>query len=391
MDWALDRFTLAQDKKIETLNFSWPRLSLKNIELKNIQGLPPPNVLRIQQADLVFHLWDLKKIDVTIDNARLSLPVSEPIYFYGNYIAENLDVKIACKTLDLQEILPLFPKEKTAKIPANFKGSLINIDVAVTGPHRDPALRGKFDIDQLTFKKFSLRDGSVALNLQGKFSKPDMELTGPVIISRGILTSHNTTVTLEKSKIVFAKDPTNPSLAITGVSVIDSFKITAHLLGDLQRPHLELTSLPPLPEERLLIMLATGKSWASFDSSVEQNQLSPALAKDFIDYFVFGGSGQKLNEQLGIKEINVVFDEEKRGIGVKKKLTKKIDLDYAIDRASDPQTVNAVEQRMGGNLQITNSVSMSAERELKETTAEDPSAASLNADDKILLKYQKNF
>ena len=64
-----------------------------------------------------------------------------------------------------------------------------------------------------------------------------------------------------------------------------------------------------------------------------QGKVSPDLAGDFIDYFVFGGSGARLSEQLGIRGFSVKYDKNKKGLEVKKAISDKLEASYGVEQS----------------------------------------------------------
>ena len=66
--------------------------------------------------------------------------------------------------------------------------------------------------------------------------------------------------------------------------------------------------------------------------SIDSHTVSPELAKDFVQYFAFGGSGNKLAETFGLDDLSFSYGKGKRGIGARKEIGDKLQVKYEIQR-----------------------------------------------------------
>ena len=140
-----------------------------------------------------------------------------------------------------------------------------------------------------------------------------------------------------------------------------------------------------------MVMLATGKRWKGAEASLNNAVISPDLTADFIDYFVFGGMGSKIARQFGISDISLKIDKQTTGIGIKKEVSEKAEISYGIEQSQAKEKEPTVTQKVGGEYKITESVSVEAEKELKQDNETEKTQDKAQTDDKVLIKFKKEF
>ena len=367
-------------------------VELTNLKLSNLKNFPPGTTLEIKS--LFFNLTSLNFNDavVEIENARLKLPISDSIFFFGKIQNGIFNLNVYSNNVDAAEILKLFPGNNTLKY---VKGFLTNVDLDVTGGYRQPIVSGRFVVDKILYKFFSLAQAPGKLNVSLARADGKIIIKGPVFFDQGEILAKNVKAHLESSKVVFTGSPKLPELYLKGNSVVNDTKINIRIIGRRDYPKMELSSTPALPETKLLIMLVTGKGWTGLDESINQGAISPDLAKDALDYFVFGGSGSRIGQRLGIKDVSLSYEQGKKGIAIKEGLTKQIELGYGIQQDQDLQNTNQsiVTQTLGGELMMTDKISVGVERAFKKYydgfSSREP--ISSESDDKLMLKYKKKF
>lgn len=369
-------------------NFAGPK-TLHNLEIKDAKILPEGSILRIQKIEFSFASLSPQGLNLNIHNGRLVVPGSELILFHGGLRNNILDFNLYSKSVNIAELSSLFLEKKDLK---KILGTISGIDIFVKGSLAEPEFQGEFKIEKLLSNGFTLSDCPLVFKLQLKDIKDEVKLFGEVYANAGAASGPKTAVIkLGESKILFSGDPKKASFNLRGISVVEGTKIDIVLKGTLDEPDLRLTSEPSLPKERLLLMLATGKSWKASELALGKGELTVDSVKDFIDYFVFSGSGSKIAEQLGISDISVTFDKQKKGLGVKKSVTDKIDATYAVEQAQQGEETPITSQRLGGEYKITDSLTVGAERELRGEQKNNTSQESPPPDDKIFLKFKKEF
>ena len=67
-------------------------MTYKNITLEDLKWFPTPNILKIQSLAVNIDSIGLEGVTVGIENARLTLPNSDPILFHGKMDKQILDI-----------------------------------------------------------------------------------------------------------------------------------------------------------------------------------------------------------------------------------------------------------------------------------------------------------
>ncbi|MBN2097029.1 MAG: translocation/assembly module TamB domain-containing protein [Candidatus Omnitrophica bacterium] len=363
------------------------KLTLNEVELSGLKGLPGNSLIKIQKAQIQFSLLGIRGLNIKLDNARLRLPNQEVILFYGNYAQVNLDFNIYSSHLDIRGILGLFPKNKFLK---NITGSLRDVDIYLKGTAANPQLSGELAIERLSRESLSASGCPVAFDLTVKDLGPNQKLFGKIELLGGSLSKAKIVeMKLGKSKILFSGPPKSAVIDLTARTVIEKTEIELRLQGTLDQPNLQLESNPPLPQEQLLVMLFTGKSWKSTQEALAQGQISEGLVLDFLDYLVFSGSGAKIAQELGISDFSLKYNQGLEEFNVKKDISEKATLGYGVTQSKTDAGAAEVTQKVGGEYKVTESISVGAEKELKQNgkqAQEQP-----KPDDKVFLKYKKQF
>jgi hypothetical protein len=362
---------------------------LADLEIQDPKLLPEGSVIRIQKVELSFASLSPQGLSLKIHNGRLKVPGCELIPFQGGLKNNILDFNIYSKSVNIGEISKQFLESKDLK---KISGAISGIDIFIRGSLLEPEFEGKCQIEELLSNGFSLSGCPVVFKLRLKDIKDKLKLFGEVYTDAGAASGPKTAVIkLGESKILFSGDPKEAFLNIRGISIVEDTKIEIVLKGRLEQPELKLASEPSLSKERLLLMLATGKSWKASELALSKGELTADSVKDFIDYFVFSGSGSKIAQQLGISDFSVTFEKQKKGLGVKTSVTDKIDATYAVEQTQQDGETAVTTQRLGGEYKITDSLTVGAEKELRAEQTANASQESVPPDDKVFLKFKKEF
>ena len=363
-------------------------LTFQNIEIEDVYGLPQGSILKIQKLDTRVVSFGLGGVFLDVFNGRLFLPNSDPILIQGDFKNGILNLNAYSKQVGLRALFDLFAENKALK---NISGVISDLDIDIKGSFLEPQLTGNFFIKQLSHNGFSILDGPGKLSLNLKDIKDDLGLNGEIIINSGMISAYNTIITIQPSKIIFLGNPKNPSFDFKGISNIEKTKINISLKGTIDRPEIKLTSNPQKAQEKLLIMLATGKGWSRTESGIKKGQLTPDVAADFIDYFVFGGSGSKLARQFGISRLSVKFDKNTKGFGVTKEVTNKTEVSYGVEQTQIEGQNGKATQKVGAGYKLTNTISLEGEREVQQQDKASQTQDESKSNDKLILKYEKKF
>lgn len=371
-------------------------LRLSNLTLRKLKDFPSGSVLEIESLFIDLSSLSLEDAVIEIENARLKLPSSGSIFIFGTLRKGILDFNVYSNNVDAKEVLMLFPKK-----PNSFrfvKGYLTDVDIDIKGTYAKPVFIGQFFVDKISYKDFILSKAPGRGHLSIERREGKTGLYGPLSFKEGDVLAKKIQAHLEESKVIFAGPPKNPVLDLYGYSMVEELKINIRIEGSRERPQMELSSNPSFPETKLLLMLVTGKGWTGLDESLTQGTISPDLAKEAVDYFVFGGSGSRLANKLGIKDVSISFDQGKKGIALKKDLTRQIEIGYGVEqeREEEPggQSASTVTQKVGGEIKMTDHISVGVEREFRkhyDPQLSSPESLPQETDDKLLLKYEGKF
>ena len=378
-------------------------LVLSELEAEGFDPLPQGSTLQVQR--LQFDAVRRRLEPASVLNARLHLPASDPVLASGMIRPEALDLDLYSKHVDVTTLADIFPRWALVQYA---KGTLTDVSIQVSGPWRQPTATGHFLIEEFVRRGVLIRDaeGSFALTLG--YTEDGLQVEGVVRPYRGIVHAKNTDIRLEPSQIRFDKNSKNPEFDLYGNATIDDVRIHVSLKGTRQSPDLRLTSEPSMPQEWLLVMLATGRRWRGAETSLTQGQISPDLAKDFLDFFVLGGLGSRIAQRFGVTDISLIFDPMERRVGAAATIADKLEVSYETDQPKPSTTLDPASMkdaqpttyRVGAGLKLTpdSQVKIEGERQLESgtgtaevgpnptTTGPEPKTR-----DSIFLKFQKKF
>jgi len=366
-------------------------LVIDNLELKNIPKLPEGSVIRIQRITAHLTGLNVKALTVNVQNTRVVLPDSDPVVISGHLKDGLMDFNIYSQGFTVTELKEYFPDLK-ALIP--LKGEASGVDLYISGDYREPNIKGNLIIENFMYKGFILTQSPLSIDVQLKDIDKDVQIYGLVKLEKGSFqTTKKVLVKLTPSVFKFSGLWSDPELNLHGVSKVGKTTIQIAIKGHLPEPDINLTSEPPASKEKLMIMLATGKSWESFDRALDGTLTSGDLTKDFIDYFIFAGRGNQFAQRYGVSEFSITFEETRQGISAKKELGDKIEVGYEAERVID-RSREGVEttQKLGGEYKVNENVSVGLEREIKQEFLDGLSDEVRDeAEDTIFIEYKKKF
>ncbi|MFH1858462.1 MAG: translocation/assembly module TamB domain-containing protein [Candidatus Omnitrophota bacterium] len=365
-------------------------LTYKDIELKDLQGLPSGSFLRIQRLTVTTAFPDIRRSTVEVYNGRLRPAGFEPIVFSGTYRNGDADLSFYTRSLDWRQTLSLFPR--VSSVLKSFSGTAMDVDGRLSGPLTQPSLKGTFQAAEFLGKRFSVVESPSSFEFRVTNVVPKFRLEGEIVFKSGtIRIMDRSTMTLLESKVLFSGDPKTPTFQVKAEATIEGVRIYLTFNGTVQQPELVLTSDPPMPQERLLLMLATGKGWQSLDKALEERALSPNIAGDFVDYFFLSGSKNRLAQRLGLNILSVSYDDQTKGVKVEKTVTDRLKARVGIEEKKTEATRTTTET-LGTGVQVTGSISIEGERKIKQVQDQaDPTKQNAPPEDAVVLKYKKEF
>ena len=366
------------------------KVYLQDIQITNAAWLPSGASLFIKELDADINFLDLKNSFLEVHNAVLKLSDSSVFLFHGKMEKSLLEANLYSKSINLKTFAQSFPDKS---LQDKLSGIVEDIDIYFKGSLMKPKIVGSLSIRKTDYDDFSVQESPINFDFVFSDLLDDPKIFGTVFIDGGILKGKNTAVlTLKPSKLFFYGDYKNPQFDLKASSVVEKVKINLALKGDLRSPDLRLISDPHLSQEQLLMMLATNKRWKEVDKLFDSGSLSAAAAVDFMDYFIFSSSAGKLSKMLGISDFSFKFDKKSQSASVTKEINPKTDVTYGVSRESiQVKDKPVATHNLGAEYKITDNLSVSAEKEIKQYNKESQNSEKEPTNDKLLLKYQKNF
>ncbi len=360
----------------------------KDITIDRFRGIAQGISAKIQEINFSFPNLKLEGITLKVTNGRLELSKETPVIFQGVYQNKTLDFNIYASTIDLKRISVLFPN---ISVLNNIRGTVVNPDIYVKGRWLDKKISGEFMVRDGFYKEFKLAECFVTVNCTLKKIKNELSIVGNVDLKQGVLTIRKTNIQIEGGRIILAENLKDSFFDLKGFSLIDDTKINIVFKGTLYNPDLRLTSDPRLPKDTLLLMLATGRRWQDLKSPTPAGEFNINVIKDFIDYFVLGGSASNFAKSLGISDISLTYTTESKGIKATSPVSDKLGVTYGVEQKQPQGKPAATQYDVGAELKVTDTVSVEAERTVKQQSDQITGAEQQQPDDKILLKFKKKF
>ncbi len=386
------------------------------LRLHDVQWTDAPFAadVSVQRIEIQWPIqWDRVQL---IENARLRLPLSEPILLAGSQQHGRFDLKLYAKTLDVHEVVALLTH---APAWQSLAGIVNDLDVSIEGPVNGLMWRGSWQVTRLSRYDFTITEcpGTFTLTMRGLPATLTTE--GDITCQAGTVSSRQTVASLLPSQVVFTPTAVGVSATfdVQATSTVGGTPIRMALRGTTQQPDLRLTSTPPLPQGVLLAMLVTGKQWKGAQDALTQGVISSDLALDFIDYFVLGGLSGKIANRFGISGLSLRHNPETNRVGVETTLVDKLSVGVEVEPStligisgtpSPPSTPtdatatrSPIPYKVGAEYKVneTTALSLEGERTVLDHTASTSASpadaqtqpAGPQTDDKVLLKFKKQF
>jgi hypothetical protein len=336
-------------------NFS-KKLILQEVSFDKLKWLPKDNKLEVQNLEVYLNPFYLRGKSIDIKNGRLKISGANIILFYGHCKNNLLDFNIYFKDIDIEDILETFAKEKALK---GIGGTISDSDIKVKGLFLEPELTGSFQIEKLYRNDISLLDSSGEIKLILKNIENNIKIYGDIEVKTGkIKSKRSAVIKVNPSKIIFSGDPKIPSFDAKGLAKVENTKIDITLKGTVKEPDLKLYSDPVYPQDKIALMLMTNKSWAGTENSLmNKGQDLGGVSRDLVDYFIFGGSENKIIQYFQDKGISFKYD------------TKTIGTEY----------------------KVTDTIAVGAEKEIAADKEDKENANATTSENKVILKYKKDF
>ncbi|MFH1996871.1 MAG: translocation/assembly module TamB domain-containing protein, partial [Candidatus Omnitrophota bacterium] len=364
-------------------------LVYQDIEFHGLKWLPKGNSLKIQRLEISLSSFSLEGLNIKIQNGRIQFSGSETILFYGEFRNGTLNVSAYTSSISIRDTLDLFAETAALK---KISGSLSNVDINIKGSFLDPEIQGSFLVKKLSRDMFTMADCPGKLNLKLADIKDALKINGEILLESGALSGPKTAlIRIKESRILFTGDPNIPTLHLRGTSAVEDVTISILLKGTFDEPDLKLTSQPAMDQDRLLLMLATNKTWKSVETALHKQELSADIAKDFLDYFVFSGSGDKIAQKYGIRDILVKYNGTMTKVGATKDITANTAVSYSVAQQQEKEKNPSLSHKVGTEYKINEAISITGEKEIKQNSEAEQTRDEQKTDDKVMLKFKKEF
>lgn len=364
-------------------------LVYQNIEFHDLKWLPAGNVIKIQRLEISLDSFSLQGLNIKIMNGRVKFPNTETMLFQGTYQNGEMNFSAYTNEIAVTNILDLFAETSALK---NIAGLFKDVDIDIKGTFLEPEIHGSFLLLKLSRDKFKMTDCPGKLDLKLSDIKDNIRINGNIVLEKGQISGPKTAIiTVGESKISFQGDPENPSVEFRGSSIVENVNINILLKGSFEKPDLKITSKPTMDQDRLLLMLATNKTWKSFETALNKQELSIDIAKDFLDYFIFSGTGEMMAKKYGIRDISVKYSDSVTGVGATKDITSNTAVSYSVEQQHEKEKTPTISQKVGTEYAITKNVSISGEKEIKMNSEDPKTTENSKTDDKVMLKFKKEF
>ena len=348
------------------------------------------SVVRVQEFSMRLVKFSIDGLQVGIINARVLDPRADPVVINGEFHDGHYDLNTYSSSLDLAALRRVIKKFRN---PPPLQGELKDIDLRVSGTLTRPALKGTFLVDHVPQNGFVLHDAPVRCDLYFERIGGLWSPYGKLSIMQGWLQAPHALVRLHESHVIFAGDVRDPQLDIKGDATVARTHIEITVKGTRKDPQVHLASDPPLSEELLILMLTTGKRWDSLNTGMMTRKMTPELTGDFVDYFVFGGTGLHVAKFLGLSGISYKLDGTTQGVTFNKDLSERLGVGYGVVLGTTgPQGRREVTQTLDSEYRLSDKVTVSVQKEVlpaQRSSAEAP--VRRIPDDRVYLKFRTQF
>ena len=162
------------------------------------------------------------------------------------------------------DIVPLnVPGKPAPAPPASAPAATTNDGPGSIAVNAPPVDKWKFNIDIKTDDPFYVRgnlaNGKVFVDLHLRGTGAQPLLDGNVSVKDLVATLPFSRLEIADGNITFSPDqPLNPVLDLTGTSTIRNYLVTLYITGRAKDPKITFSSDPPLAQEQIVSLLATG-------------------------------------------------------------------------------------------------------------------------------------
>lgn len=366
-------------------------LVYENLVFQNMTGWPEGAELKIQRFMIRLKGLDINDAELEIHNARLALPFSEPIVFFGQYRDRLFKGNVFTSEVSVDQALRVFDVRDVF-----VKGDISKIDIYLEGPLNKIAINGKFTLKDLTFKKIHVEGVHSRISGEIEFNPITTKIDSNVLIALkdGKISTRGLNLSVDESRIKLENNAKDILLDIRAFTYVKKVRVNVNVTGTREFPDIRLVSTPSYPPETIMSMLITGKVPDPQAGVGMRSGLAPEVAKDALDYYMFAGGGSILAQKIGLTDVSILYEKGQRGVGVTKAVSDQLDLGYEVKQVDQRDGTITLDQKIGGEFKVTDSVSVSVDKAIstpqqQEHTVDQRPVS--RTEETILLKYKKDF
>ena len=367
---------------------------LKHVAIRDIQikgkpcnRLPHGFVLRVSKVDVYFSVPWLTGLNVEVYNGRLLLPYGGVIMVYGMYQDQVFEGDVFASGVRVGDIRRISGDDRLFQ---DVDGIVSRLECRLKGGLSGLEARGKGFLSQFSGKNFNIRDCPVGFQVKAEKAGA---VTGSVDIYSGKLSLPKSRMEIKTGNVYLEKDIQSSRMNLRASSVVEKTKIDIVLKGTFREPALRLTSDPPRSQERLILMLLTGKSWQSTQEALGKGELSMDVVRDALSFLFFGSGPEGLAQKLGISDIHLVYNGQKRGVEVETTILPKTRVTYGVEQeqaeTAGPQ--EPVKQKVGVIYDVGEYLSVEGRGDVGGYDESVTNSETQPDDQAVYLKYKKRF
>ncbi len=330
-------------------------LTLKNVRIINWPLFGPEASILAQRVDVRLPVLNLDKIEVTIFNARMDLPNSDPLLFHGQLKNGMLSGDLEAKMLDVSPLMKAFVKTDLYKL---VHGTATSGKIDVAGPVSNPTLKGGFVADKITYGDKVVHQIFAKVDVNVAFEGDRFVMHGLVILDGGQVDVGKNTFDLIPSKVTFKDNLIDPDVDLRCTIHKDIYDIEIRILGTIKHNKISARCDPYLPQEDVFILLGMG-NWAPL-------------------------TGSLLN-----------YQEDAKLFGLKRKLGENLNVGYGYEESSQNLRGESNSmQFLQGQMSLSEGLSVNVEKTISSTHEGDRFNRFDNRKDnesRLYLKYRNTF
>lgn len=280
-------------------------LRLEDLRAEGLPGLKTPHTLKAQRV-----AWDLSAGPAGLReavHAQVRIEGSaEPIMIIGRGSAEGPDLRVYSRSIAVEALKAVLGRSGM-KVTG---GSLTDVELHVLGSWREPVWTGNLTLDRVGYGRFEFSGVRVWTDGLISASSPSgVELRGAIVATGGKIHHTRGQLDLKQGIVTYYGDPAVPELDVEGRTRIGSAEVRIRIGGTPLKPQVRLGSDGALSQEKLLLMLATGQEWPATEKALEAGKATFDVTREFVDYFVLGGTGQRMKDRFGLRDLTLGLEK----------------------------------------------------------------------------------